>query len=71
MARKNLYQSGRLSIRYGVKSLTYHRQPTPSEIKAGYGAIHYRDFTIEECCYKGTRINKRWFKADDGLRYYR
>jgi hypothetical protein len=36
------------------------------------GATHYRDFSPEECCHKGTRIAKRWFIApDDGLRYYR
>jgi hypothetical protein len=62
----------RMSIRGDVKILTYHRPPTKSEIRFGHGAIHYRDFTPEECCFPGTRIPKKWFVAsDDGLRYYR
>lgn len=43
----------------------YYRQPTKGEIKFGYGAIHYREFTPDE--HKG----RVWFKSlDDGLRYY-
>ena len=61
----------RLPIRDDVLTLTYHRPPTPSEIRFGHGATHYRDFTPDECCHNGTRILKRWFVADDGLRYYR
>jgi len=61
----------RLPVNDDVTSIQYHREPTISECKFGYGAIHYRDFTIEECCFPGTRIKKRWFIAeDDGLRYY-
>jgi hypothetical protein len=61
----------RLSIRNGVQTLTYRRPPTSSEIRFGHGATHYRDFNPDECCHSGTRIPKRWFVADDGLRYYR
>lgn len=59
-------------IQEDVKEVNYCRNPTKSEIKFGYGTTYYRDFPIEECCHKGTRILKRWFKSkDDGLRYYR
>lgn len=62
----------RLPIRDDVSVLTYHRPPTPAEIRFGYGATHYRDFPADECCHRGTRVAKRWFVAsDDGLRYYR
>jgi hypothetical protein len=38
----------------------------------GYGATHYRSFSVAEIVHPGTRIPKRWFIApDDGLRYYR
>jgi hypothetical protein len=64
--------NGRLPLRDDVERVTYHRQPTASEVRRGYGATHYRDFEVSECCWPGTRIAKRWFKApDDGLRYYR
>lgn len=61
-----------LPVRDDVEILNYHRPPTRSEINFGHGATHYREFTIEECCHKGTRFLKKWFVAkDDGLRYYR
>ncbi len=61
-----------LPVRDDVKKVKYHRNPTPSEIRFGHGATHYREFKIEDCCKPGTRILKRWFvAADDGLRYYR
>lgn len=51
--------------------VTYHRNPTQAEINFGHGAIHYRDFPIEEVITELGRV-KQWFKAqDDGLRYYR
>lgn len=61
----------RLPVRPEVETVTYHREPTRSEVRFGHGARHYRDFTIEECCHRGTRVLKSWFVADDGLRYYR
>lgn len=61
-----------LPVRNDVKEVTYHRNPTASEIKWGYCAIHYRTFPVDECLKPGTRILKKWFIApDDGLRYYR
>lgn len=63
---------GRLPVREGVETVTYHRQPTKGELNFGHGAIHYADFTIDECCHKNTRILKKWFISEyDGLRYYR
>lgn len=60
-----------LPVRDDVTEVTYHRPPTPAELRFGEGATHYRDFPVEVCCHPGTRYLKRWFKADDGLRYYR
>ncbi len=61
-----------LPVRDGVGVITYHRPPTKSEIKFGHACTHYRDFFVEECCWPGTRIMKRWFVAyDEKLRYYR
>lgn len=69
MTKPNL--RNRLSVREDVATVTYHRPPTPGEIRFGHGATHYRDFAVSECCHAGTRITKRWFVADDGLRYYK
>lgn len=64
--------ANRLPVRDDVTEITYHRNPTQSEIRFGHGATHYADFTIEECCFEGTRIPKKWFVSQyDGMRYYR
>lgn len=60
-----------LPVRDDVETVTYHRSPTRGEVSFGHGATHYRDFTVEECCHAGTRFLKRWFVANDGLRYFR
>lgn len=52
------------------EAVTYHRQPTESEIKRGYGAIHYRTFLKSDCLNRKGDL-KKWFKADDGLNYSR
>lgn len=62
---------GRLPVRPEVRTVEYHRWPTAGETAFGYAVVHYRAFPVEECCHAGTRVLKRWFKADDGLRYYR
>lgn len=57
-----------------IETLTGHRKPTPSEIKWGYGATHYRDFPVSKWLDrsgKAGKFFKNWIKADDGLRYYR
>ena len=61
----------RLPVRPDVQEVEYRRKPTASEIDFGYGATHYRTFPVEDCLHPGTRVLKRWFVADDGLRYYR
>ncbi len=61
----------RLPVRDDVESVTYHRNPTPAEVRFGEGAVHYRDFPVAECCLPNSRSLKRWIVADDGLRYYR
>lgn len=63
--------TNRLPVRGEVTEVEYHRPPTPSEVKFGHGATHYRTFPVEVACHKGTRILKRHFTADDGLRYSR
>ncbi len=62
---------GRLPVRDDVTRVEYHRPPTMSEVNFGYGATHYRTFSVADCCHPGTRILKKWFMADDGLRYSR
>jgi hypothetical protein len=60
-----------LPVRDDVKTVQYHRNPTPGEVRFGYGATHYRDFHRDECTKKDGTL-KKWFVAkDDGLRYYR
>ena len=61
----------KLPVRADVTECEYRRQPTKGEIRFGEGAVHYRTFAVEECCFPGTRFLKAWFVADDGLRYYR
>lgn len=50
--------------------IEYYRQPTPSEIKFGNGCLHYRSFSPLDCTHVNGKV-KQWFKADDGLRYYK
>lgn len=57
-----------------IKTVDYHRQPTASEIKFGYGAIHY--LTIYESdARKPNGDIKKWLlnpynKLDDCRYYY-
>jgi hypothetical protein len=59
-----------LPVRGDVTECEYHRDPTPSEIRFGHGATHYRTFPVEECTHPD-RTPKVWLIADDGLRYHR
>lgn len=52
-----------------IKTLTYHRKPTPWEVKFGYGAMHYREFKISELLDKNGFIWKRIKAKNDGLIY--
>jgi hypothetical protein len=50
--------------------ITYHRNPTPWEIKFGEGATHYKDFRRSQCT-KPNGCRKQWLICPiDGLRYY-
>jgi hypothetical protein len=60
----------KLAIRKGITEVTYHRPPTKSEIKFGYGAIHYRDFDLNECLDKEGYLKMIFKSKDDGLIYF-
>ena len=60
-----------LPIRADVTHITYHRKPTASEIKFGYGATHYRDFPVAECLKKDGDLKQRLKAKNDGLIYTR
>jgi hypothetical protein len=51
-----------------MKKIECWRNPTQIEIHRGYGALHWREFSLPEISING-RL-KRWFKADDGLIYH-
>lgn len=52
-------------------TIVYHRKPTNGEIKCGYGATHYKDFTLDECWNDKKDDFKAWFICPiDKLRYY-
>ena len=56
-----------------VKTFEYHRQPTQSEIKRGYGATHYLTVNESDARKKDGTL-KKWLKnpynANDQSRYY-
>lgn len=53
------------------KTIKLHRNPTQSEIKRGYGAIHYLDYPLQLLQKKGGGLKKWTVSQFDGLRYYR
>ncbi len=54
-----------------MKTIEYHRNPTPREIKFGEGATHYKDFDKSLCWNTKKDRPKKWLKCPvDGLRYY-
>lgn len=59
-----------LPFNFVNRRITAHRNPTPAEIRRGYGATHYREFWAYEWLKPDLTL-KKWIKADDGLRYYR
>lgn len=53
------------------KPVTFHRNPTQSEIQFGHGAIHYKDFIMADVVKVNGSI-KNWLVCPrDGLRYYK
>ena len=58
-------------IMHADKPVKAHRNPTPSEIRFGHGATHYKEFTLEQWLHNDGGL-KKWIKCPhDGLRYYR
>lgn len=58
-------------FRDDVETITGHREPTPSEMRFGHGATHYKDFPVALWKHKDGKP-KKWIKCPaDGLRYYR
>jgi hypothetical protein len=57
-------------IKKGIATLEYWRNPTKGEIKFGYGALHYRDFPIDECFDKDGLLHLKFRAKNDGLLYY-
>lgn len=53
------------------KTIRLYRNPTPAEIRRGYGAIHYLDFPVQLLEKKGGGLKKWTISQFDGLRYYR
>ena len=49
---------------------TYHRNPTPFEIRFGEGAIHYADFNETICKKKNGDLKKWLISPYDKRRYY-
>lgn len=57
------------TVKRGQSTIEYHRNPTPLELKLGYGAIHYLTVETEKVRKKDGSL-KRWFIHTDRLRYY-
>ncbi len=53
-----------------IKTAEYWRNPTPSEIKSGEGAIHWLTVDISKVRKPDDSL-KKWFIHTDGLRYNR
>ncbi|ANS04884.1 hypothetical protein [uncultured Mediterranean phage] len=51
------------------KEYEFWRNPTAHELKFGEGAIHWRTFKESEIGTNSKGDLKKWFIADDGLRY--
>ena len=60
----------KLDIKKDITTLTYHRNPTKSEIKFGYGAIHHRDFDFEKCFDNNGTLKLKMRVNDDKLIYF-
>lgn len=54
-----------------IKEITYWRKPTKEEIKFGHGAIHFRDFEIQNCINEEGYIRETLKANDDKLIYKR
>lgn len=61
----------KLPIRPEVTEVIGHRGPTPSEIRFGHGATHYKTFPADLWKKKDGTPKKFIVCPHDGLRYYR
>jgi len=60
-----------LPFRADVTTINAWRNPTQSEIKRGYGAIHHKEFSVD-LWKKPNGQPKKWIVCPiDDLRYYR
>ena len=66
-----IYKINDLEVSKDVSIITYSRVPTSTEIKLGYGAIHYRDFEIAELegNLSNTIFKVTLIETKTGLRY--
>ena len=64
-----VYKINGLEVSKDVSIIIYSREPTSTEIKLGYGAIHYRDFEIAECFDVNGNFKRQIIASDDKLRY--
>lgn len=53
-----------------METIEYWRDPTPEEIKRGYGALHYREFPADLCKDENGKPMLSIISELDGLRYY-
>jgi hypothetical protein len=51
------------------KCVGYSRKPTKAEIATGYGATHYRSFSLREAIGNNGQIKKRLFAKDEAVWY--
>jgi hypothetical protein len=64
-----IYKINDLELSKDVSIITYSREPTSTEIKLGYGAIHYRGFEIAECFDVKGNFKRQIIALNDGLKY--
>jgi hypothetical protein len=64
-----VYKINGLEVSKEVTIITYSRKPTATEIKLGYGAIHYRDFKIAECFDENGNFKRQIVSSNDNLKY--
>ena len=57
-------------LKKGVETFEYWRNPTKEDIKFGHGAIHFRDFGIDDCYTNEGILQLKFKPKDDGLLYY-
>jgi hypothetical protein len=51
-------------------TIEYWRKPTKEDIKFGFGAIHYRDFSFHDCFDENGNLKQMIKTTDDNLKYY-